>query len=139
MEISKKHPIFASSNNKKQQLKQLKTMTEEQMQKSIEEQYENFLDYEKEACLKIIRDTLNSYVISEDETRQNLYIIWVAKQKRGMTRFLQGTFDEALNRNTVKVIPMEKAVKFFEDYLEKCKKNGIDPSIVKKGGRKPKH
>lgn len=111
----------------------------EQMQRSIEEQYDAFLDYEKEACIKIIRKTLNSYVISEDEERQKLYILWVSKQKRGMTRFLQGVFDEALNRNTVKVIPMEKVVAFFDDYLDKCEKNGIDPSIVKKGGRKPKH
>lgn len=114
-------------------------MTEEQMQKSIEEQYDNFLDYEKEACIKIIRNTLNSYVISEDPIRQGLYILWVSKQKRGMTRFLQGVFDKNLNRNTVKVIPMEKVIKFFDEYLAKCEKNGIDPSIVKKGGRKPKH
>lgn len=106
-------------------------------QNSIKEQYDAFDDEEKAFVIKTIKKTLSTYIISSDEKMQSIYLLWVEKQKRGITRFLHVV--EEFGERHVKVVTMDVAMQYFSDYMQRCQENGIDPTSNKPRGRKPKY
>ena len=113
---------------------------------------------QKSVVITYMRNVLLSYIdftLDFDEKRAEAYKSWVAKLRRGLDSFfprtksgklipIEGkTFRVEIDGKgyiapAFRIIDREEVMKRFEDYLSKCKANGINPLAKGKAGRKPK-
>lgn len=113
---------------------------------------------QKSVVITYMRKVLLSYIdltLDFDEKRAEAYKSWVAKLRRGLDSFfprtksgklipIEGkTFRIVIDGQgyiapAFRIIEREEAMKRFDEYLSKCKANGIDPLAKVKAGRKPK-
>ena len=113
---------------------------------------------QKSVVITYMRNVLLSYIdltLDFDKKREEAYRAWVAKLRRGLDSFfprtksgklipIEGkTFRVVIDGQgyiapAFRIIDREEVMKRFEDYLSKCKANGINPLAKGKAGRKPK-
>lgn len=113
---------------------------------------------EKLVVITYMRKVLLSYIdltLDFNEEEAKAYTMWVSKLRRGLDSFfprtksgklipIEGkTFRVEIDGQgyiapAFRIIDREEALRRFNDYLTKCKANGIDPLAKVKAGRKPK-
>lgn len=112
---------------------------------------------QKSIVITHMRDVLTSYADSLNftEFEKKAYKLWVAKLRRGLDKF----FPRSKRGNLIpiegkefrvvvdgqgyigqdfRIIHPLEALSLFNEYMDKCQANGIDPLAEVKAGRKPK-
>lgn len=113
---------------------------------------------QKSVVITYMRKVLLSYIdltLDFNEEEAKAYRMWVAKLRRGLDSFfprtksgklipIEGkTFRVEIDGKgyiapAFRIIDREEALRRFNEYLSKCKANGIDPFAKVKAGRKQK-